>query len=189
MNPSFAPAITQLQEQIKPLIEKIRPVQEQIDDKKKLVNQLCEAGGDAPLYPEVLGDQKATAGLGPMLSDQYFGKPLATVVRDILERRKKVGLSAINLDDLYDAMKSGGYAFDNRDVAIAKRNVAITLGKNPAFMKVPSTGDWGLAEWYPGVKAKKEKANEAKLPEEPEAPAESGKPKEEIKAQTTEHLT
>jgi len=48
-------------------------------------------------------------------------------------------------------MKAGGYQFDNKDSVIAARNVAIALGKNPAFIKVPNTDTWGLAEWYPGA--------------------------------------
>jgi hypothetical protein len=152
MNEAFAKAIEEIQAQMRPLQEQIKPVLDQIDSKKKLVNQLCHAAGAEPFYPEVDSEKAATIGLGPILPDQYFGKPVATVVRDILERRKRAGLSAIPLADLYEAMKAGGFEFDNKDPEIARRNVAITLGKNTqTFTRVPSTGSWGLAEWYPNA--------------------------------------
>lgn len=155
MSNPFDSAITELQEQIKPLMEQIKPVLDQIDFKKKLINQLCEAGGGQPMYPDVGADKGPAANLGPVRPDQYFGRPLATVVREILERRKNIGLGAIPLNELYDALKIGGYEFDNRDAIIAKRNVAITLSKNSTFMKVPSTGSWGLSDWYPGARRNK----------------------------------
>jgi hypothetical protein len=156
MNDAFAKAIEELQAQMRPLEEQIKPVVDQIDAKKKLVNQLCEASGAERIYPDVETTKPATVGLGPILPDQYFGKAVATVVRDILERRKRAGLSAIALGDLYEAMKAGGFEFDNKDPEVARRSVAITLGKNTqTFTRVPSTGSWGLAEWYPNAKKNK----------------------------------
>lgn len=156
MNDVFARAIAEIQEQMKPLEEQIRPVTDQITAKKKLVNQLCSASGEQPIYPEVEGDRPPTVGLGPIQTDQYFGKPTATVVRDILERRKKSGLSAISLNDLYEAMKAGGFEFESKDPETARRGVAITLGKNTqTFTRIPSTGAWGLAEWYPNARRNK----------------------------------
>lgn len=160
MNEAFTKAIAEIQEQqIKPLEEQIRPITDQINAKKKLINSLCEAAGEQPMYPDVEGDKPVTATLGAILPDQYFGKPTATVVRDILERRKNRGLSAIPLNELYEAMKAGGFEFDSKDPETARRSVAITLGKNTqTFIKVPSTGYWGLAEWYPGAKRNKPQA-------------------------------
>jgi hypothetical protein len=53
-------------------------------------------------------------------------------------------------------MKAGGFEPESKDPEIARRSVAITLGKNTqTFTRVPSTGSWGLAEWYPGAKRNK----------------------------------
>jgi hypothetical protein len=159
MNEAFARAISELQEQMKPLEEQIRPVTEQLTIKKKLINQLCAAAGGNPMYPDVEGEQVPTVGLGPILTDQYFGRPTATVVKEILERRKQSGMGAILLNDLFEAMKAGGFEFDSKDPETARRGVSITLGKNPAFIKIPSTGAWGLAEWYPNARRNKATAN------------------------------
>jgi hypothetical protein len=119
MNPAFIPAIEVVEAKVEALTADLLL-------QKRLVNQLYEAAGEQPKYPEEQLSVGSKAG-APILGDQFTGKPLATCVKWILERRK---------------------------ASIARRNVAITLGKNPAFMKVPSSGDIGLAEWYPGLKRK-----------------------------------
>jgi hypothetical protein len=146
MNPAFLPAIEALESELKKLDDELLL-------KKRLINQLYISGGAQPKYSDAeLSSSSATT--APLLGDQFTGKPLATCVKWILEKRKNSGLSAIPLTELHEVLKSGGYVFDNKNEAIARRNVAITLGKNPAFMKVPSSGDIGLAEWYPGLKRK-----------------------------------
>jgi hypothetical protein len=86
-------------------------------------------------------------------------------------------------------LKKGGYAFDNKDEAIAKRNAAITLSKNPAFMKVPGSGNIGLAEWYPNAKRKvprtEEEAEAEELAEKYAGP-EATPPPSENKEESTE---
>jgi len=158
MNEAFASTIEHLKDQMKPL-------EEQLITKKKLINDLCVAAGEAPIYPDVSAPSIGTSLVRP---DQYFGRPMATVVREILERRKALNLGAIPLNDLYDAMKVGGFEFSTKDEANAKIAVATTLGKNPAFIKVPNTGSWGLAEWYPG--AKRNKAEDTSEKPETKAP-------------------
>lgn len=160
MNEAISATIAHLQAGMKPL-------EEQLAAKKKLINSLLNEVGEPPMYTDV--DLPATAGTGPVRPDQYFGRPMATVVREILERRKATGQGAIALNDLYSAMKSGGYEFPTKDETNAKTGIATSLGKNPAFIKVPNTGHWGLSEWYPG--AKRNKAEDAeKTPAKPESP-------------------
>jgi len=118
-------------------IEKIRAqiggLEEQILKHKQMVNALC-----------VLENEPQ----------------MATAVKEILEQRGARNLGALSLDDLFDTMKAGGFQFDNNNEQIAKRNLAITLSKNPAFMRVPSNNNIGLAEWYPNVKKKRGAAKE-----------------------------
>jgi len=166
MKEIYAQMIAELQGGIFPLEDQIRPVLDQINAKKKLINQLCAQAGADAMYPEVEGERKPVSTIA-IRSDQYFGRPLATVVREILEPRKGT-LGAMPLDELFEQLKRGGYQFDNKNEMIAKRNVAITLGKNSTFMKVPNTGAWGLAEWYPGAKKNRaeptEKTSAGELP-------------------------
>jgi hypothetical protein len=163
MKEAIQPALELIQGQMKPL-------EEQLALKKKLINALLESVGEPPMYADV--SSPSSAATLPIRGDQYFGRPMATVVREILERRKAQGSGAMPLNDLYDTMKAGGFEFSTKEEANAKTAVATTLGKNVAFIKVPNTGHWGLAEWYPGAKRNKgddadksEKAGEAKTAE------------------------
>ena len=144
-------------------IEKIRAqiggLEEQILKHKQMVNALCVLENEPQMYPaEEL--QTNSSGNTGFRSDQFFGKPMATAVKEILEQRGARNLGALSLDDLFDTMKAGGFQFDNNNEQIAKRNLAITLSKNPAFMRVPSNNNIGLAEWYPNVKKKRGAAKE-----------------------------
>jgi alanyl-tRNA synthetase len=140
------------QKMIDKVQDQILKLEDQITTKKKLVNQLCEVDGEAPLYPDT--DSASSVISATIRPDHFFGRPLATVVKEILEARKTRNQGAISLNDLFEILKSGGFQFDTKDEIGAKRGVAITIAKNPAFMKVPNNGYIGLAEWYPNVKKK-----------------------------------
>jgi hypothetical protein len=164
MNEAISETITHLQAAMKPL-------EEQLAAKKRLINSLLAEFGEPLLYTDV--DSPTSYAGGPIRPDQYFGRPMATVVREILERRKAAGQGAISLADLYVAMKAGGFEFPTKDETNAKTGVATSLGKNPAFIKVPSTGFWGLLEWYPGAKRNKnsDDGDKEKSNEKPASPA------------------
>src|SRR5438309_4959026 len=142
-------------------IEKIQAqidiLEDQIDKKKEAINMLYELEGEPIRYPDVGGDRAKP--LASFRSDQFFGRPMATAAREILEQRGAKNFGAISLEELYDTMKAGGFDFENKNDQIAKRNLAITLSKNLAFTRVPSNGYWGLSAWYPNVKRKREKSH------------------------------
>ena len=106
------------------------------------MNGLCGVIGEPPAYAET---EPPTNGHFGIRSDAYYRKPLATSVRDILERRKAAGLGAAPLDEIYDLMKIGGFQFDAKSDMTARRSLAITLSKNPVFQRLPN-GDIGLSE-------------------------------------------
>ena len=143
-------------------IEKIQAqisaLEAQANKKKEMVNQLCELEGEPILYADV-GHDSATAQIA-FRSDQFFGRPLATAVREILEQRALRNLGAISLGELYDVMKAGGHDFENSNPKIARRNLSIALSKNPSFMRVTANNHIGLAEWYPNAKKRKQKPEE-----------------------------
>jgi hypothetical protein len=178
MDPAFLPAIEALE-------SKLKILEDDLILKKKLINQLYEAAGEGPKYTDIQLTPSAKGASHAILEDQFFGQPLATSVKWILERRKASGLSAISLTELCDILKGGGYAFDNKDETIARRNVAITLGKNPSFMKVPGSNNIGLAEWYPNAKRKvsaaKPEDDGDDLHESPEKPEEVPAESNEVK--------
>lgn len=149
--------------------EELRKHEEAILNIKKMINQLCMFANMQPEYQDadLLGPSN-----GPVIirRNAFFGKPLATCVREFLEMRKDKPVKEATLNEIFEALKEGGYDLDkiSKDDDTAKRGVAITLGKNPQFLKLPNN-DWGLLSWYPSVKkgrnegkANGEKNNEEK---------------------------
>lgn len=120
---------------------------------KHHINGLFELEGEPPKYPS---DEIATGTAPPVRSsqiraDQFFGRPVATVVKEILiPRQDKEG--AILLDELFAILAKGGFELEGKDEQTKKRILASIIGRNPAFVKVPQSGAIGLADWYPTAK-------------------------------------
>ena len=87
----------------------------------------------------------------------FFGRPLATCVREYLEMKKDKPVKEASLLEIVEALKAGGFDLDkiSEKADDAKRGVAITLAKNPQFYRLPND-DWGLLAWYPNVRRSKE---------------------------------
>lgn len=135
---------------------------------KIAINGLCDLEGEPPMYPDADSDGPS---VGPgassfpiQRSDQFFGRPMATVAREILAWRATKQLGAMSLDDLFSAMVQGGFDFEGKDESTKKRGLASNLGKNPVFARVPSSGHIGLAEWYPNAREKRSKLDTSKEP-------------------------
>ena len=120
--------------------------------KKKMVNELARMAGLDPIY--AVTEPAADNGVGHVRSDMYYGQDMAEAVKDYLRRRKAAGSGATSFDELYEALRSGGYAFDTKTPGGEKRALRICLAKNAAFHKLPNES-FGLMEWYPAVKEKK----------------------------------
>jgi hypothetical protein len=122
---------------------------------KKLINQLCGFAGLPQEYQEA---ELQVPGVAPLIRrNVFFGRPLATCVREFLESRKEKHVKEATLDEILAVLKEGGFDLKkiSDDADGIKRGVAITLAKNPQFHKLPN-GDWGLLSWYPNVKRSKE---------------------------------
>lgn len=136
---------------------------------KMIINQLSEYAGMAAPYPD-LGEgatvPHATPAQRPaafnIKPDQFFGKPLATAVRFILQMRKEADLGPAEIKEIYKRLKEGGYQFDAKDDENAVRGLQVSISKNTAlFARLPS-GLVGLTEWYGnGKPAKKKKKGAA----------------------------
>lgn len=120
---------------------------------KKTANDVCRMFGKPPLY--VIDEQSSTVLAGQLRGDEYYGRPLATVITNILEARKIQGIGPATVKEIYDQMTAGGYKFDAKDANNAMRGMRISMAKNPKFHKLPN-GKWGLVEWYPKIKESKE---------------------------------
>lgn len=129
----------------------IEELESQVDQKKRLVNELCREYGQPPRYPNV--DTPKIASMNNLAADIFYGRPLASVIREYLLMRgpsDKGGLGVAEVPDIYEALKAGGYKFDTKDRANAMRGLRIALTKNTnAFHRVGDT--YGLSEWYPAA--------------------------------------
>jgi len=150
---------------IEEMVTQINALERQIAKKRSTVNDLCEHIGDSPLFAEIT---PVAANFG-IQSDLYYTKPLATSARDVLQRRKTAGLGAMSIDELYAVMVKGGFKFEAKTEAFAKRSLAIALSKNSVFAKLPND-DIGLSEWYDLPHRSKVKGIGAK--QAPESPTE-----------------
>jgi hypothetical protein len=134
------------------LQSQIQDLERQLTEKKRTVNGLCKSVGEQPMYAET--DTTAANNHFGIQTDSYFTKPLATAVRDVLERRKAAGLGATPLNVIFELMKLGGFKFDAKSDMTASRSLAIALSKNPTFIRLPGGDSVGLAEWYGEVRSK-----------------------------------
>jgi hypothetical protein len=127
-------------------------LEQELAEKRRMVNGLCGLIGRAPVYANVEPAPGASVGIR---GDEFYGKPLSSAVRSILEKRAAAGLWAATLDEIFDAMLQGGFKFEAKNAGTAKRSLAISLSKNAVtFHKLPN-GTIGLTEWYPeAVKGK-----------------------------------
>jgi hypothetical protein len=151
-------AVSKLEGAIEALLEELQTQLDQVADTKRTVNTLCRRIGKEPQFPDVATESVNAASIR-IRPDQFYGRALATSVEEFLENRKKTtGEQACTPSDILAGLEAGGFDFkaqgwkDNDRL----RSMAVTLGKNPKFHRLPN-GTYGLISWYPGVAAKKER--------------------------------
>jgi len=118
---------------------------------KKLINHLCSFAKREPMFTDVdLDPSPGAVGQIKVQKNSFYGRPLATCIREYLEIRKKSGgVKEAMLNEIISALREG--SFDLSQITTNEqdqpRSVSISLAKNPAFRRLPS-GDWGLEDWY-----------------------------------------
>lgn len=126
------------------------------------LNQLCKLAGVPEAYPGAssgaTGSTKAGSSVITWRSDQFFNRPLATCVTEYFEAREKASLGRpATIDEIYDALRQGGYKFEGTtgNDANTKRGIKISLTKNTAqFVKLPDDS-FSLKKWYGTKPARK----------------------------------
>jgi len=122
-------------------------------DTKRLINMLCGRAGMTPMYADADLQQSAGVALS-IKSDQFYGQPMVTAIRQILEMRRALKQEPATINELYDSLIKGGFAFDTKNEDNAKRGIRISVTKNSGiFHKIPN-GGIGLLDWYPSAKSK-----------------------------------
>jgi len=144
--------MTHAEQTIADLEKRLKELEVEEQRLKTAINCLCEVMDKPHRYEETSQKAKKSTRTRP---DEYYGRPQATVITEVLEKRKAAGFGATNLDELYDELTAGGCKFTGKNEGIKKRGLAISMSKNPKFHKLPNN-TWGLKSWYPGAKAGKE---------------------------------
>lgn len=140
-------------EAIEVLKQKVEQKAKELNDAKKAVNQFCVLVGEQPVY-EISGEPEIGQLATNLKGHEYYKKPLATVITDILERRG-FNNGPMTVKEIYEQMKSGGFLFETKNDENAMRNIRISMAKNTqTFHKLPG-GKFGLLKWFPEVKGKK----------------------------------
>lgn len=147
--------------------QQVQDIERQLVDKKKMVNSLCSLVGKPPLYPD--SSLQTSGGLRPLRPDEYYEKGLASAMRMVLDRREAANVGPASVSEIYEALVEGGYKFDTKNEANAKRNLYSALAKNSVtFHRLPN-GSWGLMTWYPNVRASKKGKPAAEAAEDGDA--------------------
>ncbi len=166
----------ELQGAIRVLQRKLAEQEKTVANTKRLINQLSVEAGMQPLYLEA--ELHEGSGGRAIHGDRFYGQPLSTAVRELLEMRKAGGSGPASVNEIYDALIQGGYQFEAKDEDNSKRGLRISLTKNSVtFHRLPN-GKYGLLTWYPNVKQPKvgeaKNGGETSVSDETETPPESG---------------
>ena len=73
----------------------VRDLEQQVAEKKRMVNSLCELIDQPPLFAST--EPVSGGGSVAIRGDEFYGKALATVVRRILEKRSQASLGAASV--------------------------------------------------------------------------------------------
>ena len=152
-------AILALKEELKTTLDKVGEL-------KRTINQLSVFQGESPPFTDI--ESSAIGGIISISPDQFFGKGLATAVKEYLRIRG----NAATPQEILDVLTKGGFEFPkNWKNENMLKNLAISLSKNRTnFCPVPlkDGNAYGLWEFYPEKMKEREKkqTTEEKEPED-----------------------
>jgi len=148
-----------LQSAVTALLAKLEAQEQAVRDTKKTVNTLLHHIGKPAMFPEA--EEPASPRLGVAIRpDQFYGRPLATVAKEVLEARAQ----AMAAQEIIETLERGGYDFAAQGWKEKDRlrSFTITLSKNVnAFHRLPN-GFFGLPKWYPEAMKQKQNAKAEK---------------------------
>ena len=140
------------------LLAKLEAQEDTVRETKKTINNLLHHIGKTPMFPDAEEPSIRTSLV--IRPDQFYGRPLATVAKEVLEMRGQ----AMSAAEIITALESGGFDFERLGWKESDRlrSFTITLAKNiAAFHRLP-TGYFGLPKWYPEAIKQKQAAKAGK---------------------------
>jgi hypothetical protein len=138
---------------IEVLSARVRVREEEANKLKKLVNELCTEAGVELRYAISLESGGVSTAIR---SDQFYGQTLTAALKNYLDSRKAGGLGAASVDEIYRAVKAGGYKFETASEENAKTGVRNALRLTSSIFHRLPNGQYGLLAWYPSAKAEPE---------------------------------
>jgi hypothetical protein len=146
---------TNLQTAIAVLQGRIRSKEEDVIRLKRTVNEMCIDAGEEQPYAGI-SSSDAASDISSLRSDLFYGQTISASAKTYLEMRKAGGLGAATVNDIFAALKKGGYKFEAKDEENAKNGLRVSLRKNSGvFHRLPN-GEYGLLAWYPNAKPAKD---------------------------------
>ena len=148
-----------VEQTIADLKAKIAKQHDELVTSKKMVDMLLQMEGEQPIYSDA--DLGTKDDISSIQRDQWYGQAISTAMREYLAMRRSSNLGPATVNAIYEALVQGGFKFDAKDEENAKRGVRISLTKNTSiFHRLPDGKHYGLADWYPEVKARNERQPE-----------------------------
>jgi hypothetical protein len=125
---------------------------------KKHINDLSVMIGQPAPYTDIETD--FVMGIISIQPDQFFGKGVATAVKQFLKMKGR----AATIKEIYEALLKGGFEFPVEwKEKEWHKNLGISISKNRYdFVRVPFGNDsaYGLWEFYPEKKKEKDRASQ-----------------------------
>lgn len=147
------------------IVADIAKLESNIREKKTTVNTLCTVAKREKMYQL---EEQAEVVPSRIRPDQFYGQPLASAVRTILEMRKQQDLGAATVKEIFEALTMGGYQFNTKNDEVAVASLRNSLSKNTVtFHKLPN-GRFGMLNWYPNARPAKAAQNGGAIPDTPE---------------------
>jgi hypothetical protein len=119
---------------------------------KKTINDLCDMVGLPLAFGAAELDPSGSSGGVSFSADAFYGKPLATCIKMILDRRKAADLGAATLDEIFQQLSTHGYHFEGKEEN-RKASLRMAIRKNSEFHRLPN-GTYGMRDWYDRIKGK-----------------------------------
>jgi len=138
-----------LDDAIEVLLKKLEAQEKVVIDTKRIINSLLEMMGKSPKFK----DTELEKSQNIIRPDMYYGKRLATCVREYLDMKG----NACTAKEILDALQQGGFNFVPLEWQEKSRlrNLSISIAKNTSsFHRLPN-GTFGLLSWYPDIQKKK----------------------------------
>jgi hypothetical protein len=143
----------ELKKAVESLYAELDKINERAAELKKNINSLSALIGSPQPFSDV--ELSSSGNVVSVHPDQFFGKGLATAVREYLKMRGR----AATPQEILTVLVAGGFEFEGgSDEKFRLRNLSISLSKNRKdFCYVKSSNAYGLWEFYPDKKRERAK--------------------------------